>query len=247
MGDNGVVAEKRVPKPGRQFFFWLVIFLTQLVFLQSPFFAVESIDVSGTALISKESIIENTKVASGNRILTINATKVAKGLLERYHLLRSVEVKKIFPHILKITVEERSHYISLLSSETLYAVDNEGVVLYEIEDPANVKLPVITLEGYPLSPGIQLKGEQIKSALLSVPVIKKYFLDREIAIVVLKSGEIEIELDPSTKIKLGHPTDLSVKFTLLSALLKKVEEKKLAIQYIDLRFANTPVVKMKDE
>lgn len=247
MGDNGTVAEKRIPKPGRQFFFWLVIFLTQLVFLQSPFFAVEYIDVSGASLISKETIIENTKIVPGNRILTINATKVAKRLLEKYHLLRSVEIKKIFPRILKITVEERSHYISLLSGEMLYAVDDEGVVLYEIEDPANVKLPVITLEGYLLSPGIQLKGEQIKSVLLSVPVIRKYFSGKEVAVVVLKSGEIEIELDPSTKIKLGYPTDLSSKFALLPALLKKVEEKKLVIQYIDLRFANTPVVKMKNE
>lgn len=247
MGDNGVIAEKLAPKPGRQFFFWLIVVLAQFVFLQSSFFAVESIDVVGTYLLSKDAIVKQTGIALGNRILPINSTKVANVLLDKYYLLRSVEVKKLLPRTLKIAVEERAHYLSLLTGELLYAVDNEGVVLYEIEDPANVKLPVITLEDNTLFPGLQLKGEQIKSALLAVPVIRKHFSDREVAVVVLKNGEIEIELDSSTRIKLGYPIDLSAKFALLPALLKKVEEKKLTLQYIDLRFANTPVVKMKNE
>lgn len=247
IGDNGVIKERFAPKPGRQFFFWLVVILAQFVFLQSSFFAVDSIDVVGAYLISKDDIVKQTGVTVGARILPINSTKIANILLNKYYLLRSVEVKKLLPRTLKIAVEERNHYLSILTGESLYAIDNEGVVLYEIEDPANVKLPVITLEGSILSPGLQLKGEQIKSALLAVPVIRKYFSDREVAVVVLKNGEIEIELDPSTRIKLGYPIDLSAKFALLPALLKKVEEKKLTLQYIDLRFANTPVVKMKNE
>lgn len=235
----------RAPKPGRCLFFWLIVFFSQYIFLQSSFFAIEAVKVFGNKLLATETVINNIGVPVNRSLLFINSGKVARHLLDSFYQIRAVQIQKKIPRTLEIYLEERSYHFSLLAGETIYAVDEDGVVLYEILDPSKVKSPVVTMENYPVSPGNRLNGVQIQSVISAIPVIRKQFSDKEVAMMVSKEGEVDIEFEPSIKVKLGIPKDLAEKLQLLPSLLRTVEEKKLAIQYIDLRFKDTPVVKVK--
>lgn len=237
--------KQRYPKPGRIFFLIIIVLFSQYIFIQSTFFSLQRIIVSGNNLLSTDSIIRNIGVPIGSNIFFVNSRTVEENLLGSFYEIKKVKVKFGLPDNIFVAIEERTYSITLLKADTIYAADEDGVVLYEINDPELAKSPVITFDGWNLSPGTQVKGVQWDNAILALPVIRQTFPDAEIAMTVGKSGDIDIELESSIKVKLGSPKDLKEKLSLLPPLQKAVEGEKMAIQYIDLRFKNTPVIKTK--
>ena len=98
--------KSRKRKPSKMFLVVGVLALMSVLFIMSPFFAVESITVTEMERFTESEILDMAQLAEGDNILFLNPKKIAKTLEKDTHF-ESVEVTRQFPHDVNIEIKER--------------------------------------------------------------------------------------------------------------------------------------------
>lgn len=235
---NAYQASQKSPSFERLFLI-LFIFLMVLIFINSGLFTVRDFVVQGNQSISTEDILLGTDLSHEN-IFQVNPQEVKRKILQNPKIA-SVELKKIFPNKLLISIRERLPLCMVLYRENSVIIGNDRVVMDIRDKNAPINLPIIT--------GIVLKrvtiGQPIRSPEFSLVmgIFKNVdeTLHQNISEINVTNYQIYLDLPNchhTIKVDLGNPSQIEKKMYNLRAILSQTSPEKLA--KIDLRVPDAP-------
>lgn len=240
--------------PTPKIIFWVAVlaiagyglfFVVKQIAIRSGYFKVEFVKFSGNRYQDEKNIQSFAKVDLNQSIFDVNLAYITDKMLENPYL-RGVSVSRILPSSILIDVQEREP-ILYLADQSVYMVDETGMVLQKLPRMLMGKLPIITglskkaieKDSTAILAAIQLvrKIREVDASLVSF-ISEINFRDQKTPELVLVKG--------AARVKLGT-TDYYQRIYLLSELLSKqpIMDRLPTIRTIDLTFADRVIVQNK--
>lgn len=110
--------------------------------LMSPYLAINEVKISGNTKVSRPEILWMAGVNTGDNMLKISAAEIKKGL-RRSPWISEVNITRKFPDRLNIEIKERKP-VAFINLDSLYLVDETGVIFKKASMDDDIDLPVIT-------------------------------------------------------------------------------------------------------
>ncbi len=107
----------------------VILFIGIAVFCKSNVFNISTISVEGTETLNISDIIELSGLKVGTNIFDFRASSV-ENLFSTESLVKSAEIKRIYPDEVRIIIKERTPYITVSAEATYYYLDEDGMVIY---------------------------------------------------------------------------------------------------------------------
>ena len=156
----------------------------------SPFFRLKNIVVAGVDDSLKGELIRISGITKSQSLLSIDSAGI-KSKIESHPWIRSVFLKREFPHTLHIRAENEAP-VAIALLDTLYFVSSTGETFKKVGRDDSVDFPIIT----GLSPG----GEDNRVHLRKVVA----FLD------LLSSGETPLSIDELSEVYVNQNGALTI-------------------------------------
>ncbi len=236
------------PVLGLWLFLLFLISLAGYYFLNSAFFALQQIEVTGNTTISQETIVRQSGVAPGVNLFKIDT----QGVIRKIQMLPSVkkvEVKRRLPHTLVLQITERTPIALVVSPDGFLQVDDEGIYIKRVQDFKDLHLPVVS--GVPLEnnlgPGTRLEKPGLSAALRLIQMMDKVLKENVTEIIAPSPQTITLKTLQGVEIRFGEPEEMDRKMKIIEELL--IENGAIinnqTVEYIDLRYNTAPVIKRK--
>jgi cell division protein FtsQ len=222
------------------------------IILQSPYFRLTSLEVTGNNRLSVQDVLEVARIKSGTNVLLVNLPLSRKYLLSN-PWIAGAEITRELPGRLMLTVREH-HPLAILNMGRKFLINMEGKVFKEVTDEDVAGLPVI--EGIDFSdldwqdlrrsPNFDavlslLEIGRKSASILPLPCMRLIRVDREEGITLYLDGSIQaLRINA---IKIGYQ-DYSEKLMRLEKVIAYFRANKLiqGIDWIDLRQMNRVVI-----
>lgn len=127
--------EARRKKANRTLLSYLTLFfvlIAIIVYLQSPFSDIKTIEVKGNAMIPDAQIVEYSRLEAGSNIWRVYPKDVAKKI-SQHPLIKNVHVERKLPQTISIEVEERRVIGYVKSGQQYLPITEEGTIVKNIE------------------------------------------------------------------------------------------------------------------
>ena len=132
-------------------------FITGYQFLSSSsYFRLNNIVVAGVSDDFREELIKISGIKEKENLLSIESSTIRKNI-ERHPWIKSVYLKKEFPHTLYIKAENEEA-VAIVILETMSFMDKEGIIFKDVESNDCIDFPVVT----GLSQGDAKNGAKLK-------------------------------------------------------------------------------------
>lgn len=236
--------EKKVFSKPFVFFLIILFILTVLYSLYShTFMQISDIYISGNKNISDEQIISQMANPIGENILTYNIAD-SEERISSIDTVDGVEIKKVFPNLLSIEVDESYPLFYQEEKDKTYYIDNKAKV---IENSPENNEGLIKIRGAKLR---KITGENFTSSEASLNFIKAIqefsYIDKVKEIDLENKAEIGIMLN-DIDVKFGDLNNISDKLKLLDKILNDIDQKGVLAIQIDLDNGKNPRVKVDDQ
>jgi cell division protein FtsQ len=156
----------------------------------SPAFRLKNIVVAGVDDSLKGELIRISGITESANLLSIDSAGI-KSKIESHPWIRSVFLRREFPHTLHIRAENEAP-VAIALLDTMYFVSSRGETFKKVETDDSVDFPVIT----GLSPGGKDNGEHLRRVVA--------FLD------LLSSGETPLSIDELSEVSVNQHGELSI-------------------------------------
>lgn len=252
-----------------RFFYWIcfLAFSGSVIYLLffSPYLTIAQVNLTGTTELNRDSIIDIIKnnlagkyfnVIPKNNLILVRKDSLKKALLDKFKKIEDVEIQKIFPQTIFITVKERKNMLIFCSSDSCYILDEKGQA-YSDADFSSLELQENKLiilrdtSGAKTDSGdIVLNADSLKY-LQDIPEKIKNYLDidteNDYETPNRVSGDIRVETSEGWKIYFNESIDIQKEIDMLKVVLaEKIGEKRPDLEYVDLRSDNKVYYKFKD-
>ncbi len=124
----------------------------------SSYFRLNNIVLAGVSDDFREELIKISGIKEKENLLSIESSTIRKNI-ERHPWIKSVCLKKEFPHTLHITAESEEA-VAMVILETMSFMDKEGIIFKDVESNDCIDFPVVT----GLSQGDEKNGAKLKRA-----------------------------------------------------------------------------------
>ena len=235
------------PPSGRSFvllLFLLVLLVAVFLFVNSPFFLVDTVTIEGNTHMERDEICRIAGIPDSVNIFRLNTTAIEKRLIGDLRLT-DVSVSRRFPSEIVIAVRERRPVAYVACSYGFVQIDGQAMVLSAHKHLSKPAVPF--LSGLRLGHvyiGDNIETEQIRAILPYLAALDEGVL-RQIADIDVRSPrQFTARSAGAVTIRLGDGTRLEEKARLTGELLSEIAAKKLPVEYIDMNFA-TPFIKLK--
>lgn len=223
-------------------FFVLVSIGAGYLFLQSNFFAIDTVQVSGNKAVPTEEIKKLAGVPLGANIFKVELGQI-ENKIKVNPMVKKVVVERSFPSTIEISLEERAT-IGLIPLRTKYLqVDVEGYCIGQVDNTKLNDYPMITgLKLDKVLPGQQINNENIKSAVNYLDLIRRRYglLQGKISeINVADDNDIKIYTIENVEVRLGNDQKIEDKLSLLNAFLSQKYDK--PVEYVDVSYDSTKI------
>lgn len=216
----------------------LLLLFTGFVLLNSSFFYISEVTVTGNKSLTPEEITKAAGIPIGENIFRINLRDAA-ARVKAIPAVKDVRLARRLPARVAIMLTEREAVALVSGRDGFYGLDEGGVCIRKVNaaDP----LPILTGVGIAPLPGGDLTTEGFRTAVLVLKSLDGDLISglAEIHITPLRS--VEAYTTEGVKICFGWPEELAEKGKMLCGILKEVEDRKVV--YIDLSVTKRPVVK----
>lgn len=196
---------------------------------------VGEISVSGNYHLDKDEIVKSAGTKKGEALMKIDLEATA-GNIRKNPWIKSVTLKKQFPHTFLINVEEAVPAALLSIKNQVYLIDKDGVILEKIQGESTPFLPVIKK----INPE---NRKALSEALKLVQTLSENntMISRDTIEIDLESYGLALYMDGEL-IKVGYG-NYSKKFARWMELEPEVRRKGVPIKYVDLRFKDSVIIK----
>lgn len=205
---------------------------------QSRFFALKEVEVYGNKYLSEQKIADLMGIQAGENLIQLPSTEVAK-MLKDSKWVKSVTLRKDYPGRLEVRIDEAVPQALLQVRNDVFFVDGDGNVLEKLKSAPVQFLPIIVSDS-------ARNPTTFKEAVALAEVIKERGIaaekDRiEITGVEKTPENLTMNIDGLTA-KVGQG-DYDEKLRRLFELTDEIRRRHINVKYIDLRFANSVIVK----
>lgn len=214
-----------------------VLVLAAVGALRSPFLDVDRVAVTGADHTTAAAVVEASGVRRGDALVDVDTGMVSRRVSE-LPWVRSARVERQWPGTVAVEVLERVP-VAVVEAEGggVLLVDGEGRVLAREAQapPGLVLLDGVTAD---LQPGEHLGGSA--AAPLAVADALPPALARSTSAVVVDGDEVDLQLVPFGRVRLGTPEDLPEKFLAAATVLARVDPTGFGV--LDVRVPSAPVL-----
>ncbi|MFA4844155.1 MAG: FtsQ-type POTRA domain-containing protein [Candidatus Margulisiibacteriota bacterium] len=242
-------------KKKRSFRFKLFLFLAGAVLfslatyyiLALPIWRIQDVVVNGANLLSAEEVRDLSGVPVAENLFLTSFARVRDNL-KKITAIKEFHIYRIPPATVLIRISERRPFAVLLLNGRSAIIDREGYILNRSANltfniPKMTELPVFSARG-------TAEGEQVdpRAAELAGQVIGELspmLGARNLHAEISDYEKINFLLDDLLRVKLGRNEEIKRKLAVFRALLPAVEGNWPAVEYIDVRYPDNPVIKYK--
>ena len=227
--------------------YYIIAFISLLAlvsFILSPFFHIRYIELYGLNILNRVELEQYLDSYYDTNLFFLNKNKLKESLLAIPYI-KDLEIRKSYPDSLWIQVKERDPVGRIINNESYILFSSDGFIIENNSIVNRVKVPEIKGVGY------SFQNEYLEFT----PVMEKIVQALEV-ITLQNRGKIDlidyqreenslVAYSDKITIYIGQPVGLVEKFRVLESILNKIQEEGLAVEYIDLKIINKPVVKLE--
>lgn len=215
----------------------LIVVIVLYTSLNSGIFNSDNIEIDGNKYVESEYIIKALEVNNNKNIFRYNIKDMEEILLNNKYIDK-VEIKRLLPNILKVSIIEKEIVANLYNEEIYCYIDKEGNFIDEI-DENNKDNEVITVHidyNKTDSQEIKFKNEENKKRLLYLlEYIKEEGIYKKIDnIDMTKPNSINMSTKEDINILLNSDEELKYNISRLAMILADLQNKKQKGGEIDL-------------
>ena len=215
----------------------LIVVIVLYTSLNSGIFNSDNIEIEGNKYVESEYIIKALEVNNNKNIFRYNIKDMEEILLNNKYIDK-VEIKRLLPNILKVSIIEKEIVANLYNEEIYCYIDKEGNFIDEI-DENNKDNEVITVHidyNKTDSQEIKFKNEENKKRLLYLlEYIKEEGIYKKIDnIDMTKPNSINMSTKEDINILLNSDEELKYDISRLAMILADLQNKKQKGGEIDL-------------
>ena len=215
----------------------LIVVIVLYTSLNSGIFNSDNIEIEGNKYVESEYIIKALEVNNNNNIFRYNIKDMEEILLNNKYIDK-VEIKRLLPNTLKVSIIEKEIVANLYNEEIYCYIDKEGNFIDEI-DENNKDNEVITVHidyNKTDSQEIKFKNEENKKRLLYLlEYIKEEGIYKKIDnIDMTKPNSINMGTKEDINILLNSDEELKYNISRLAMILADLQNKKQKGGEIDL-------------
>lgn len=222
-----------------------VIIFGLILFLESDFFNLCNIDIEGCQMVTRSEIMALSGLGESQNILSVAPRAVCDGLAKDPRI-RSAIVERRLPNTVTIRIQERIPLYRMPMDHGWAVVSSDGYIIYSIFG-ADPQIPV--LSGIPIQ--TWRLGQKIEEPLLLAAgdflnSATPGLLCEIVRVDVQKPEQIYMELASGAILELGNTESVRRKMEAAAIILSDNEQKNRAIQTINVRSPENPVVKLAE-
>jgi len=222
-----------------------VIIFGLILFLESDFFNLRNIIIEGCQIVTRSEIMALSGLGESQSILSVVPRAVCDGLAKDPRI-RSAVVERQLPNTVTIRIQERIPLYRLPMDHGWAVVSSDGYIIYSIFEEDRT-IPV--LSGIPIQ--TWRLGQKIDEPLL---LAAGDFLNNAtpgllcviVRVDVQKPEQIYMELASGVILELGNTESVRRKMEAAAIILSDNEQKNRALQTINVRSPENPVVKLAE-
>jgi cell division septal protein FtsQ len=234
----------------------ILIFYLAIGFLSWNFFTfifssnfcnIEEVIIKGNDCLSEDGIFYKSGIRLGENIFKLDLKK-SKDSLMREPWIKEVEIKRVIPNKIIISIKERKPAAIVHIGEKYFSSTKEGIVLSKIDRPEEgFDLPLVSGLGLDKTKiGEIIDKPEFRMALNSINSAEVIMPKKYCQVEILSTDDFMIcNKDGSLKVRVNGPEGIINKENLLREALQKIEREKLLVEYIDIRFKDSLVIKLK--
>lgn len=226
----------------------------------SPLLTITDIQINGTDKINAEEVnvlVKDMtqgyylKIIPKDRLLSFSTRGMERIILEKWKRFREVKVERIFPHGVRVTVEERQDAFLLNYDGNLFEVDEDGIAFQKVEADLASTLPIFVPGGrVDISEGAVAITQELKNymeKIIRLADMELGWQTTEIETPSLSSGDLRFLFSNGVKIYCDTQIDPEKEIAMINLIVdqKITQEKVNCVEYIDARTDNRLYYKMK--
>jgi len=213
----------------------------------SNFCSIEEVIIKGNDYLSEDEIFSKSQIQLGENIFKLDL-KESIDYLEQEPRIKEVEIKRVIPNKIIISLKERKAAVIVRIGEEYFSSTKEGIVLSKIDrSEERFGLPlVLGLEIDKIKIGEIIDKSEFRTALESINSLEVILPKKFCQVQILSPDDFMIcNKDDTLKVRVNRPEVIINKENLLREALDKIEREKLLVEYIDIRFKDSLVIKLK--
>jgi len=234
----------------------ILIFYLAIGFLGWNFFAfifnsnfcnIEEVIIRGNDCLSEDEIFYKSGIQLGENIFKLDLKKSIDFLIQEPRI-KEVEIKRVIPNKIIVSLTERKAAAIVHIGEEYFFSTKEGMVLSKIDrTEEGFALPLLSgLEIDEIKIGEIIDKPEFRTALESINLAEVILPRRFCRVEILSPDDFMIcNKDDTLKVRANKPEVIINKENLLREALEKIEREKLLVEYIDIRFKDSLVIKLK--
>lgn len=209
----------------------VLITAVAIVLAMSVFFKISRVDVAGAETYSNEEIIEASGIEVGENLFFVDRFEAASRIFASLPYIDKVTVERQLPNHVLITVTESSAVACVKYDGGLYAINQNGKVISDIDESASKSL--IRVSGIKLrepEPGEQLKARKADAGKLEALVaMLQQMYSRE-----MEQDVQDIDLSDATNpsftyldrftVRVGENENMAYKFGMLMSAVEQLSD-----------------------
>jgi cell division septal protein FtsQ len=202
-------------------------------------FRVSALTVEGNKLVSTEQVRQILEV-EGQSIFRLRTNELEGRLRASFGCLQQASVISRLPNQVYVTLEEHEAVMIWESGGNLWWIDGQGHVLGQTSTPGDLVV-VRDVESIAPTPQGYLVGAPVtlvRGLAQALPAVKRYDYTRQ-------HGVILYVTDQAWPVYLGTTGDAEHKAALTRALAEELLNRRIAVEYLDLRNERRPVFKRR--
>ena len=225
----------------------LLLFIIGVVsFLNSNYFRVEKVHITGNELLSDKYILKLCELEKEINIFNVQQEELANRLVDLPQVKGAV-VQRNLPREISIKIQERVPVAVISDNSSYLMIDKEGWILDTLNTAANIKLPLFIDK--------KLKHNKDKVALTENSSLAVDYLSRlsqkllqEVQeFKVLSSGEVVLTLREGGKVNLGKDFVIAKKAKIFNRVYSDIQQKGVGIKYINLKYNKNIFIEIKND
>jgi cell division septal protein FtsQ len=210
-------------------------------FYRAELFAVEEIEVLNHHVYTPEEIIAMTGLEPGGNIFSLDSAAAREKIVQNRDF-RDAQVRKVFPHTVRIEVMEREPRARVKYAK-IYTIDDQGVILGPLKSNSERNLPLI--RGLKVVDGSSdlYPPENRDASLKLLRELEQLEIENLIQIEEIRvssPGLIELKAEGELDIILG-PESCREQLSRLKTVLENLGPDLARARQIDLRYSKIPV------
>jgi cell division protein FtsQ len=238
-GGGSVALAERVVR-----FLAAITFLCGVVsFAGSSLFDVRSITVTGNQAVAAADVLARSGIHQGTGIFTVNAGAI-RARLRQDPRIAGASVSVRLPDAARITIQERPAAAALRTPSGYFLIGRDGVVIEPAKTPGGLPALIVDrLDPETVQVGTVVPSPDARTGAAIAASLPDGLRPDVAAVRVDQAGEIVLYTRDHIAVRTGPPDGVADRIAQVSGVLAAVRARGMKVQYVDLRFPGSIIVK----